>query len=142
MTRVTSEGLFQRLESVFTDFSLPWENLISVLMDSCRVMRGGKGGLETLIRSRKAPHMLDVDGDACHHAHNAAKAFTAPFGKHVERLVTDLNTDFKWSPHSRQLLEYLCIAMGITYAPPQSYVPHRWLSLLAVCMDLQRMLDV
>jgi hypothetical protein len=122
--------------------SLPWKNLISILMDSCRVMRGEKAGLEALIRSRRAPHLLDVDGDTCHHAHNAAKAFSAPFGRHVERLLADLHTDFKWSSHSCKLLGDICVAFEVAYSPPQAYVPHRWLSLLNVSMELQRMFSV
>ena len=127
---------------MFCELSIPWENLISIMMDSYRVMRGEKAGLETHVRSRKAPHMLDVDGDTCHHTHNAAKSFTAPFNRHVERLVSDLNTDFKWSPYSRKLLEDMCLALSVTYSAPQTYVPHRWLSLLGVCIELQRMWNV
>ena len=54
------------------DNEIPWSNLISVLMDSCNVMRGSKSGVEVRLRA-KAPHMLNIDGDTCHHAHNAAK---------------------------------------------------------------------
>lgn len=40
-----------------------WDNMMSILMDSCNVMRGSKTGLETRIRREKAPHLLDIDGD-------------------------------------------------------------------------------
>ena len=80
---------------MFDELRLPWKNLVSILMDSCYVMRGSKGGLETLIRQNKAPHLLDIDGDSCHHAHNAAKSFCAPFEKYVEELLTSLYNDFK-----------------------------------------------
>ena len=81
---------------LFDELRLPWEKLVSVLMDSCNVMRGSKGGLETLIRKNKAPHMLDVDDDLCHHAHNAAKAFCELFQIYVEQLLASLY-DFKCS---------------------------------------------
>ena len=58
--------------SLNKDNEIPWSNLMSVLMDSCNVMRGSKSGVEVRLRA-KAPHMLNIDGVTCHHAHNAAK---------------------------------------------------------------------
>ena len=49
---------------------LLWNNLMSILMDSCNVIRGSKSGVEKRIRNGGAPHLLDIDGDSCHHAHN------------------------------------------------------------------------
>lgn len=46
VTRVTSESLFQEMEQLFERCELPWTNLLSVLMDSCRVMRGTKMDLK------------------------------------------------------------------------------------------------
>ena len=63
VVKVTSEKLFENLDTLFSSHDIPWSNLVSVLMDSCRVMHGEKAGLEALIRSRRAPHMLDVDDD-------------------------------------------------------------------------------
>ncbi|GBN39735.1 hypothetical protein AVEN_37165-1 [Araneus ventricosus] len=37
---VNSETIFQGLVQIF-DKNIPWQNLMSVLMDSCSVMRGG-----------------------------------------------------------------------------------------------------
>jgi hypothetical protein len=61
-------------------------------------MRGSKSGLETKLRQGKAPHLLDIDGDSCHHMHNCAKVFCKPFQNYLEQLYTALHTDFKWSP--------------------------------------------
>ena len=58
-------------------------------------MRGSKTVLETHIRKEKAPHLLDIDGDSRHHAHNAAKAFCEPFDQYLEKLMSDIFTDFK-----------------------------------------------
>ncbi|XP_071485981.1 uncharacterized protein [Diadema antillarum] len=87
---------------MFEEFNLPWTNLLLILMDSCAVTRGSKSGLETRIRANKAPHLLDVDGDSCHHAHNAAKTLCEPFGYHLEGLIKDFHTDFMWSAESHQ----------------------------------------
>ena len=141
VNRLTSENLFAEIDRLFLEFNLPWKNLLSILMDSCRVMRGSKKGLEALIRSRKAPHLLDVDGDTCHHAHNAAKTFCSPFGRHVELMLHSLHTDFHWSPYHRELLFDVCISLNIKPTTPEQYVPHRWLSLLAVATDTLRLFD-
>ena len=62
-------------------------------MDSCSVMRGSKSGLETRLRQEKASHLLDIDGDTCHHIHNATKVMCNPFDGHLERLYMDLAND-------------------------------------------------
>lgn len=105
LKKVTAESLYKSLTDVFEEFNLPWSNLLSIMMDSCAVMRGSKGGLETLVRQRKAPHLLDIDGDTCHHAHNSAKSFCGAFDGSVERLLTDLHTDFKWGGEHIDLLQ-------------------------------------
>ena len=61
-----AENLFRELQSVFLQFNLPWENLLAMLMDSASVMRGEKNGQEKRVRDL-APHLIDIDGDSCHH---------------------------------------------------------------------------
>lgn len=139
--KVNSESLFQALSSLFDNLKIPWSNLMSILMDSCNVMRGSKKGLEQLIRKRKAPHLIDIDGDSCFHAHNAAKAFCQPFKGHVESLLTDLHSDFMWSPDYRELLQTICSVLGIKFTNPQRYVPHRWLSVYDVTVDTIRLFE-
>ena len=82
-------------------------NLVSNLSDSTNYMRGKRGGFETLLRN-KIPHLQDVDGDVCHHAHNAAGKFVQPFGKVVEKLCTDLHTECKFR-YSTDLRRYLSL---------------------------------
>ena len=89
VTTVTADQLYREIVSVFDKNNIPFQNLISVLMDSCRVMRGSKSGLETRIRNEKAPHLLDIDGDSCHHIHNASKIFSKPFDGYVEEYLRD-----------------------------------------------------
>ena len=40
MTRVNSQALYNCLMQLFTKLNLPWTNVVSILMDSCSVMRG------------------------------------------------------------------------------------------------------
>ena len=49
---------------------------MAVLMDSCSVMRGSKNGFEIKLRESVAPALINMDGDSCHHIHNACKIFT------------------------------------------------------------------
>lgn len=141
VTKVDSATLYNELVKLFEKFELPWKNLVSILMDSCAVMRGSKSGLETQIRNFKAPHLLDVDGDSCHHAHNASKSFCKPFDNYIESLLNDIYTDFKWSSDQKEVLHLICDAVGIKGTVPERYVPHRWLSVYDVCVDTSRMLD-
>ena len=97
---------------------------MSVLMDSCAVMRGTKQGLETKLR-RKAPHLLNIDGDVCHHIHNATKTFCAPFDHWAEGLFSDLFSEFHWSAVNQDALKEICFVLDSTYTSPQNYVFHR-----------------
>lgn len=140
--KVDADTLFKALDSLFQKHEIPWENLVSVLMDSCAVMRGSKNGLEQKIKSQRAPHLLDIDGDSCHHAHNAAKRFCEPFKGHIEGLVSDLHSDFKWSVDHKEALMLICsILSDLKYTVPQRYIPHRWLSIYDVSLDTIRLLD-
>ena len=49
-------------------------------------------GFETLLRE-EITHLLDIDGDICHHAHNTTGGFLKLFGKVVEKLCSDVHTD-------------------------------------------------
>ncbi|KAJ8390548.1 hypothetical protein AAFF_G00103450, partial [Aldrovandia affinis] len=91
--KVNAASLEKVICEFFEEKDIPWSNLISIMMDSCNVMRGSKSGLETRIREKHCPTLLDVDGDSCHHVHNAAKKFAEPFEKYLEQLFTDLHTD-------------------------------------------------
>ena len=108
LVTVNSKPLYRKLVKIFNKYNIPWTNLCSILMDSCAVMRGSKSGLETLIHEKVAPHLLDIDGDVCHHMHNATKVFCKPFGSHVEKLFYLLFAHFKWSTDLKLYLSTFC----------------------------------
>ena len=110
-------------------------------MDSCAVMRGSKSGLEVRLRSEKAPHLLDIDGDSCHHVHNAAKEFLKPFEYWIERLYSDLHTDFKWSVDLRDALASICEIIGLKFTMPERFISHRWLSVYDTTVSNHRLMD-
>ena len=136
----TAQYLETALVTFFNDHNIPFANLISMMMDSCNVMRGSKSGLETRIRGTHCQNLLDVDGDSCHHIHNAAKQFAAPFGHHLEQLFSDLHTDHQWASDQSKYLIEICEFMGIQGTNPQRFVAHRWLSAYDVGISTRRML--
>lgn len=139
--KVDSATLFGEVVHLMERNEIPWNNMMSILMDSCNVMRGSKSGLETRIHREKAPHLLDIDGDVCHHVHNAAKAFCKPFNNFIEQLYIDLFNDFKWSADLRELLQEICVICNVKYTMAQRYISHRWLSVYDVTLDALRLLD-
>lgn len=45
---VNAKSLFKKLDELFEKMGLPGANLVSILMDSCAVMRGSKKGWRNL----------------------------------------------------------------------------------------------
>lgn len=95
--KCSAENLEKTLVDFFDYHEIKFYNLVSLMLDSCAVMRGSKSGLETRIRSNHCPKLLDVDGDSCHHIHNVAKKFVGPFGNYLEELFTDIHTDHQYA---------------------------------------------
>ena len=59
--------------------TLPRKNLLAVLSDSASKICGMVTGLETKLRGYLALHLLDIDGESCHHMYNIVKKFTLFF---------------------------------------------------------------
>lgn len=95
--KVDAGSLEKAISNFFQEKGIPWSNLVSIMLDSCNVMRGSKSGLETRIRQKYCPTLLDIDGDSCHHIHNAARKFAEPFEGYLEGLFTDIHTDHQWA---------------------------------------------
>ena len=123
------------LMTFFDDHKIPFATMISMMMDSCNVMRGSKSGMETRIRGTHCQNLLDVDGDSSHHIHNAAKQFAATFGHYLEQLFTDLHTDHQWASDQLKYLMEICEFRGI-----QGTNPQRWLSAYDLGISTCRML--
>ena len=127
---VTSSILFDHITEIFQSKNLPWTRLMSVLLDSCGVMRGEKSGLEVRLRQGNAPHLLDIDDDSLHHVHNASKKITEQFDQFIEILFHDLFNNLKWSPDLQSHMKELAELVGVSFIMPGRYVPTRWLSVL------------
>ena len=138
--KVSSDNLFNQLVSIFENYHIPWNNLMSALMDSCNVMRGSKSGFEAKI-CEKALHLLDIDGDSSHHIHNSAKKFCTPFKNHVKKHFSYVYNDFKWSADQRECLREICLILGIKFTIVENMIPFRWLSCYDVSLSHLRMID-
>ena len=99
-------------------------------MDSCAV-----------IRENQAPHLLDIDGDICHHVHNACKKFCSVFEHWAEGLFTDLHNDTKWSPDLREFMSEICELLHIKFTVPERFVSHRWPSAYDLSVSTLRSMD-
>ena len=128
--RTTAEAIFTIIDDVFKENEIPFNNLVSVMMDSCPSMRGIRSGVETLIRQRRQPNLLDIGGETCHAIHNATKRFSKPFGGWVENLLHYLHNDFKNSPLSITHFQEVCFLLNLPVSYPQRFVSHRWLNVL------------
>ena len=135
-----AENLFRELQSVFLQFNLPWENLLAMLMDSASVMRGEKNGQEKRVRDL-APHLIDIDGDSCHHMHNIVKDFTNHFDKFLEGLFRNIYTDFKTSTDSLEMLKEISFHLGLAFRKSVNYIAARWLSILDTSFEFTYMRD-
>ena len=80
---VNAVNLYEFVANSFAEDDIPLANLISCLSDSTNYVCGKISGFETLL-GQLVPYLLDIDGDVCHHAHNASGAFLKPFKQNVE----------------------------------------------------------
>ncbi|KAF3860132.1 hypothetical protein F7725_000387 [Dissostichus mawsoni] len=140
IVKVNAASLEKVLCEFFEKNNIPWNNLVSMLMDSCAVMRGSKTGLEIRMH-QYCPNLLDIDGDSCHHIHNAAKKFSEPFDSYLEKLFSDLQVDHQWSPDQVMYLKEIAMILNLPASSPQrGFVPHRWLSAYDASMATYAMM--
>ena len=83
----TSKNYYNETKKLFLHHSLSWKKLIALLADSFNTMRGKISSVETLIRTRDASHLLNFDGESCHHMHNVLKKLTTFFDYYLENLL-------------------------------------------------------
>ena len=84
------------------------------------MMRGCKIGLEKRLRDGPVPHLLDIDGDLCHHLYNIVQKFLNNFENYLEKLFRDLYRDFDLSADLHMRLELLCYHTGVTFVSHQT----------------------
>ena len=142
LIRVNSSSIEKALSDLFLQKDIPWSNCMAILMDSCAVMRGRVSGVEKRIRDNYAPHLLNIDGDSCHHVHNGCKALCKPFDKFLENFFHDVHTDMFYSADLKEAMQALAQLLGIAYTNPVNYVSHRWLSVYESTIDVFHKFDL
>lgn len=98
-------------------------------------------GVEVLLKNQ-APHLLDIDGDSCHHIHNVAKSLCEPFGFWLERLFADLHMDFKYCTEYKKIMSEICRIAGVNFTAPQRFIAHRWLNAYDQAIETSRLFDL
>lgn len=108
MTTVNSDTVHTAVKQQLVEDGIPFENLVSVLSDSAAYMRGCENGFQKKLKE-DVPHLLDIDGDVCHHIHNAVKCFTAELDSEnlLCNILDDINMDFKFSSDLRRSENHL-----------------------------------
>ena len=87
-----------------------------------------RGGLEKLLR-RKAPQLLDIDGDVCYHIHNTIKQFCKLFECFIEKWIDDIHWDTKYSTDILDSLKEICFILNVRFRKPPQRGSHCWLSV-------------
>ena len=124
VTKCDANSIYNVIKSYVDDKHIPWDNLISVLLDSCATMRGKKTGVETRLRAH-VPHLVDIDGDICHHIHNTTKVYCKPFNSWAEKMFFAVHTDATQQSQFGKDLAEVCELIGLKYTVPQRHLPHR-----------------
>ena len=137
----TSKNLYNGTKKLVEIHQIPWKKLMAILCDSASTMRGTVSGLETKIRTTVAPHLLDIDGESCHHIHNIVKNFTSYFDQFLEHLFRDVSTEFKYSADSLDYLKEFSFHMKIDFRKPDNFIMARWLSVYDISLEFHHMLD-
>ena len=142
LVKTDAKSVFEAIVKVIDSSELPWNNLLSVLLDSCNTMRGVKSGVEKLIRDTKSPHLLDIDGESCHHAHGVSKALCKPFDYWLERLFMDLYLDFKYCTEYKVSMTDICLLAGVNFTVPSRFTNQRWLNAHDQSLETSRLFDL
>ena len=142
MTIVNAASVYEAVQGKLSADKIPLQNLISILSDSAAYMRGAQSGFQARMK-QDAPHLLDIDGDICHHIHNVTKTFWSALDpeQHLPYLLDDLYRDFMYSADIREDLFSVCSILGCPEKSPKERVAHRWLSLLDATLHTQDLMD-
>ena len=140
LIKVNASTVTEKLLEALNEFDLDKSRLISILMDSCAVMRGSKSGVETRMK-KHCPNLLDVDGDTCHHVNNAARKFTTALGGNAELLFFDLHTHFKYSSDQKDAYYQICQALQLPCHLPLAHCATRWLSSFECSCHFLELID-
>ena len=142
MTVVNAQTVFEAVRDQFASDNIPLLNLVSVLTDSANYMRGEHNGFQSKLREAN-PQILDIDGDNCHHIHNAVKKFSSLVdpSKVLNSLLDDVYNDLDYSADLREDLKKISKNLGLDEKTPIKRAGHRWLSIYDSSLRFLDILD-
>ena len=86
-----------------------------------------KNGFEPKVQENLASHLLDIDGDSCHHVHNIAKCFTKPF-KNFWKVYLAIFALILITAVILAILTSICDVLSLQYIKSTNFASCRWLS--------------
>lgn len=142
LTIVNATTVYEAVKGKLDSDGIPLVNLISILSDSAAYMRGATNGFQAKMRE-EAPHLLDIDGDMCHHMHNISKHFCQKIDQEntLARMFDDIHTDFQYSADIKDDFLTLCRLLNMEEQVPKERVAHRWLSMISASESFQKLKD-
>ena len=125
----TAEKLFEALDTMMENRSLPWANVVGFASDSASVMVGVNNSVLSRVRS-KQPRVFSL-GCLCHLANLSATAALKTLPVSVDNLLIDIFYHFKYS--AKRWEQFHEIQAEFEEIKPLHVLKHsttRWLSLL------------
>ncbi len=92
----TALGIYNSIETFFTQHRIPFDNLIGFASDNASVMMGGKGGVQKLLKE-KFPSLY-IQGCICHSMNLCASKATSELPNYLEQIAKDIYSYFSNSP--------------------------------------------
>lgn len=117
-----------------------WDQVVSVLLDNCNLMRGKRSGVETQIR-KENPSLLDISGDTVHIVSSSAKALLTPFQGYVEEFCADVYYDIEKSPKQREVFGEFHSLLHFEKKSLMCPISSRFLQMLDVCNRIRELID-
>lgn len=135
-----ASAITNSMEDILQSYSLNWDQVVSVLLDNCSVMRGKRSGVETQIRKQN-PFLLDISGDTVHMVSNAAKALLSPFKEFVEDFCSDVYYDIEKFPKQKEIFAEFQSLLHMDRKTLIRPITSRFLQMLDVCNRVRELLD-
>ncbi|XP_072168656.1 uncharacterized protein [Diadema setosum] len=127
----TADAIFNKMDQVFADNEIPWQNCIALSLDNASVNMGVRNSIKSRVLNFNP--QVYVHGCPAHMVHNNAHAAGNTYAKltnfDVEDLAVDLAYWFKGSLKRKAGLEEFCQFCDTEYMEMVNYVQTRWLSL-------------
>ncbi|KAL2080712.1 hypothetical protein ACEWY4_024505 [Coilia grayii] len=135
-----ASSLTNALQEILQSYNLRWDQVTSILLDNCSVMRGKRSGVETQIRQLN-PYLLDISGDTVHMVSNAAKALLGSFQNYVEDFCMDVYYDIEKFPKQKELFGELQSLLHMKKKSLIRPISSRFLQMLEVCNRVRALVD-